>query len=221
MRYITKHIDHVYTTKSSAMRAARNAVGHSFLVESPEMENRFDGVIRITTDMISVESCEGGWRWAYTFDLADVTVRVHHADGSIADVRYADVAHWQDAYTPVDDSLHSLAMEALTYLRAYDAAGRGDDDLREVHDRHMPHLLDESTRLGVGLDDIFDVCHTVENALLSSNPHYIAEIILRAQPLGLVSDELRAHLRTWALRRGVSPAKYLRMAKEILAQRAA
>ena len=97
MRYVTEHSDHVYTTKSSAMRAARNEVGHSYVVETPELENRFDGVIPITTDMISVESCEGGWRWSYTFNLADVIVRVRHADGGIADVRYADVAHWQDA----------------------------------------------------------------------------------------------------------------------------
>lgn len=220
MRYVTEYSDHVYTAKSSAMRAARNAVGHSYLVETPELRNRFDGVISITADMISVEPCEGGWRWGYTFDLADVIVRVRHADGEIADVRYADVAHWQDASTPVDDALRTLAMEALTYLRAHEAAV-SDDDRRENYDRHMPHLLSESERLGVDLSDIIRVCSEVEDALLSDTPHYIAEVMLRAQPFGLVSDELRARLTTWALRRGVPPAKYLRMAEETLTQRVA
>lgn len=220
MRYVTEYSDHVYTAKTSAMRAARNAVGHSYLVESPELRNRFDGEIRVTADMISVESCEGGWRWGYTFDLADVIVRVRHADGEIADVRYADVAHWQDACTPVDDALHVLAMEAQTYLRAHEAAV-SDDDRREIHNRHMPHLLDESERLKVDLGDILGTCRAVESALISNNPHYIAEVMLRAQPFGFVSDDLRAHLTTWALRRGVHPAKYLRMAEKTLTQRAA
>lgn len=220
MRYVTEHSDHVYTTKPSAMRAARNEVGHSYVVETPELENRFDGVIPITTDMINVESCEGGWRWSYTFNLADVIVRVRHADGEIADVRYADVAHWQDATHPCDEGVRIVSAQAADYLRALDNA-ESDEARLEIQGGTLSTLMIMSRDAGVDLGDIFSACRAVENALLSSNPHYIAEVILRAQPLGLVSDELRAHLRTWARRRGVSPSNYLRMAEEALSQQAA
>lgn len=105
MRTLTKYSEHLYTTRASAMRAARNALGRNYPLkdsEVPELRNRFDGDITIGTDMIGTEACEGGWgwRWMYTFDLGDVSVRVRYADGTIADVRYADVAHWQDATHP-------------------------------------------------------------------------------------------------------------------------
>lgn len=99
MGQIVKHSQHIYTAKSSAMRAARKAVGHSYPVEAPELENRFEGCITITADMLGVEACEGGWRWTYAFDLAEVMVAVRSADGTGTQRRYADVAHWKDAST--------------------------------------------------------------------------------------------------------------------------
>lgn len=111
MRIITQHSTYIYKSKSSAMRAARNAVGHQYLVEAPELGSRFDGVIPVTKEMISVEPLGDGWRWSYTFYLSDVLVRVRHADGNVADVRYGEVAHWKDATTPGDPIVQAQAAE--------------------------------------------------------------------------------------------------------------
>ena len=220
MRYITEYSEHAYATKSSAMRAARKAVGCEFFVETSELATRFDGVILITADMINVDPCEGGWCWSYTFNLADVMVRVRHADGEIADIRYADVAHWQDADHPCDEDIRRVSVQAAGYLRTPGNV-ESDEARLGIQDGTLPILMMMSRDAGVDLNDIFSACRAVENALFSSNPRHVAEVILRAQPLGLASDELYAHLDTLALRRGAPPAKYLRMAKESLSQQAA
>lgn len=100
MRYITQYSQHVYKSKFSAMRAGRNAIGDKYLVETPELGSRFDGCITIIPSTINIEPYADGWRWSYTFDLADVIVSVRNTAGTVGVVRYADVAHWQGACTP-------------------------------------------------------------------------------------------------------------------------
>lgn len=224
MRTISAFSGHIYTTKASAMRAARNAVGHQYVVEAPELGSRFDGVITIGMDMIDVMAVGNGWQWNYTFDLADVLVKVRYADGTIDDVRYAEVAHWQDATTPPAESapnpVHEVARQVQTYLRARDNA-ESDEERYRLYDEHVPSLIALCREAGADYGDIFRTCHTVEIALRGNTPSYIAEVIVRAAPYGLDSKNLHEHLAMWARKRGVNPSVYLEMVREAAARAAA
>ena len=118
MRTITVYSEHIYTTKSSAWRAARNAVGNCYKVKQPEFEHNFEGTITVGTEMLSVEPCAGGWRWAYTFDLADVETWVLR-EGRQIDCRYGDVAGWKDCCTPPVEPEADPAKELARRISEY------------------------------------------------------------------------------------------------------
>lgn len=101
MRTITQYSERIYATKSSAMRAVTNAIGRTYAVEDPNVNRRFGaGEITVSSAMVDVNACEGGWRWSYTYNLADVMVEVRDEDGTRRKARYADVRNWIDAVTP-------------------------------------------------------------------------------------------------------------------------
>lgn len=222
MRTVTQYSDHIYKSKASAMRAARNTVGCTYVVNEPEFQHNFDGHIVISADMLAVELRRGGWCWSHTFDFGDVMTRVRRTDGEIVEVRFAEVAHWKNCQTPPeeDTAIHDLARATADYLCAVDAAVT-DEERMELYDRTMPILLSTSQKLGVDLGDVLGICREVEVARLSDIPHYIAEVVLRAEPFGLASDSLHSHLRLAASRRGVTAAAYLRIAEENLSQKTA
>ena len=224
MRTITQYSQHVYTTKASAKRAALNAVCSTYLVDDPELRNRFDGEITIDSDMIDVVAVGNGWQWSYTFDLYDVVVKVRHADGTIEHTRYANVAHWQDATTPPvepeENPVHAVAKQVNDYVKAWSAA-ESDEERFALHDPTVPRLIAACHSLGIDYTDVYSACRAVQDVIMSSSPSYIAEIIVRAESYGLASDVLHAHLRVWAVRRGVKPAVYLDHARATLASNAA
>lgn len=219
MRFITQHSQHIYKSKSSAMRAGRNAIGDKYLVEAPELGSRFDGCITISADMVSVEPCADGWRWSYTFDIDAVIVKVRNVDGTIGEARYADVAHWRDACTPNDGAACKVARQVYEYLCARDT--ENTEGRIALYEATMPGLIAMCQEADIDVHNLFSVCFSVKEALVSTSPHYIAEIILRAEPFGLVTGALRAHLEYWARKRGCHGTTYLRLAEEALSEQAA
>lgn len=224
MRTITQFSQHVYTTKASAKRAALNAVGSTYLVEDPELRNRFDGEITIGTDMIDVMAVGNCWQWSYTFDLYDVLVRVRYADGTIADVRYAEVAHWRDATTPPaepeENPVHVAARRVANYLRDR-ANAESSEQRHELENKEYPGLVSECQEAGIDIFDVGCVCRQIEAALINDNPYWIAEVVLRAESYSLASKTLWDHFAAMAAKQGVEVMRCLGIAEESLRQRAA
>lgn len=116
MRSITQYHEYIYKAKASAMRAAKNAVGHRFLVAAPELGNRFEGHITIDESMIAVEAHEGGWRWLYTFNLGDVIVEVLDGDGPVIQTLFGEVCHRPDCSTPAASILQGIGIMIARYI---------------------------------------------------------------------------------------------------------
>lgn len=216
MRLITKYSPHTYKTKQSALRAACNAVGEKYLVDEMELQNRFDGLITVTADMVNVVAVAGGWQWTYTYDLSDVVVEIFVGDGVKCGVAYAEVAHWKDARTPVSDVVMLAGTSVEAYLRALDVM----ESIEALHDAY-DRALALCVAAGVDFGGMVNACREVECALMSDNPAYIAVVIRRAEPFGLASAKLRERFLLMAVRRGVRPVVYEGMAKASLANKVA
>jgi hypothetical protein len=90
---ITGFYGRCYSSKSSAMRAMRNAAGSKMLVTHP-MFSHFDAYVPLRAEMLAPTKLQGGWSFCWTYAPADVLVAVLGTDGMAHNVPFPEVAHW-------------------------------------------------------------------------------------------------------------------------------
>jgi len=96
---ITGFCGHLYSSKSAAARAARNAAGKEIQASHP-MFSHFEALVTLTPAMLSVIRFMGGWSYCWRYAPADVRVVVLGTDGKGHCVPYPEVAHWPTDWTP-------------------------------------------------------------------------------------------------------------------------
>jgi len=128
----TKNIEYsgrTYLSRSSAVRAMRGYVGRRMVVEPPELENRFEGEVRLRPEMLFVEEHDGGWRFGWEYTLDDVVVNVLGEDLTTKQVPYASVSLWEHA------SAHAAHVMALRKTCAASLTISREERIGDVFDR--------------------------------------------------------------------------------------
>jgi hypothetical protein len=90
-----------YKHRSSATRAMRKMVGDQISVSFPGISNRFETTAILRPDMLKVGPNGAAWSVRATITESDVLCVIKGEDGYPKNVPYAEVAHWQDACTPL------------------------------------------------------------------------------------------------------------------------
>ena len=90
---ITGFYGHIYSSKSAAARAAKNAAGQRVDASHP-MFSHFDALVTLTPEMLSVTRLQGGWSYCWKYTPADVRVATLGTDGKLHRVPFLEVAHW-------------------------------------------------------------------------------------------------------------------------------
>lgn len=213
MRDCIEYSKHIYTSKSSAMRAAKNAIGREVGVVNPQIGNGFDAILIITENMLDVSPCENGWRWSFSYGQEDVTpytpcgdnVPSGEACASAIETTTADtssVAH----NVVLPDLIHRIEQYRGTLRRLYDS---GDFKGHSSHMASIFPVLDADCKaIGIDFRDVDTVLDIIGVTSESTNPLTIAEVVIDAEPFGLDS-RVRPRLIELARLRGKLPEYYL------------